>query len=154
MDNNTSTTVDASAPQTKGDIHTGTVRGNANLDTSVPATGTAAKESMARREQEVGATEIGDSDGRVPSPGKIKAQLKAAKDSDLPVGASRSSHSHPSDDEPIPSSAATRNREHRASNYAPGYEQAYDAVPQKSYGAAGHSPMELPHERLESASQT
>lgn len=39
-------------------------------------------------------------------------------------------------------------RQHRKSNYAPGYKAAGEAVPERSYIAEGHNAVSFPHEQL------
>lgn len=45
-------------------------------------------------------------------------------------------------------------REHRQSNYAPGYRRASEAVPQRIYQAEGHDAVSFPHEQLGSEQGT
>lgn len=113
------------------------------------AAGTASH-NRARRGDTAAATEIGALDSRIPTDQDVRDQLAAARDSQLPVGPSRTAGTHP------PPATSGRqapphtllSREHRNSNYAPGYEEASNAVPQKTYSETGHSPMALPHEGL------
>lgn len=116
----------------------------ADPDTAVPGRATLDNHNLSRRVKTAAATEIGDPEGRIPSAEQTREQLAAAKDSQLPVDASRSEPTHQIIGSSIPLTA----REHRKSNYAPGYEKAFDVVPQKSYDADGHEPMFLPHEKL------
>lgn len=119
---------------------------SSDYDAGAPGAAGTATLDLSRRVETAAATEIGDPHGRIPSPQQTRDQLAAARTSRLPVGASRSAETHPPTS-PTLSSAA---REHRKSNYAPGYEKAFDAVPQRSYNAVGHEPTFLPHEKLES----
>lgn len=113
-------------------------------DTPVPGRATSDNHDLSRRVKTAVATEIGDPEGRIPSAEQTREQLAAAKDSQLPVDASRSEPTHPASGSSIHATA----REHRKSNYAPGYEKAFDVVPQKSYDADGHEATFLPHEKL------
>lgn len=115
-----------------------------DYDTAVPERATALDHDLSRRVKTAAATEIGDPHGRIPSAEQTREQLAAAKNSQLPVDASRSAQNHLD----TGSSAPSKAREHRKSNYAPGYEKAFDVVPQTSYDAGGHDPAILPHENL------
>lgn len=155
MDSNKPTTSEVPLPQGGGDLYDNTINnrptsqdqsGNhgSDYDPGVPGTATAASHDILRRAKTAAATEIGDPHGRIPSAEQTRQQLAAAKNSSLPVDASRSAQTHLPSNTALPSTA----HEHRESNYAPGYEKAFDAVPQRSYDAVGHEPTDLPHEKL------
>lgn len=114
-------------------------------------------------------TEIGNPHGLIPTSEQTQGQLAAIRASELPVGASRSIGTIPrtflecdddknfgSSSDPagrqagagVGSSASDHLREHRKSNYAPGYERAAEAVPQRTYRAEGHESVSFPHEQL------
>ncbi|ROV96071.1 hypothetical protein VPNG_09142 [Cytospora leucostoma] len=97
----------------------------------------------------VARTEIGDPNGRVPTARDIRQQLNVARDAELPpaVDASRVGPAPPRSGygDVIPAGSGTV-REHRNSNYAPGYEAAAAAVPTRSHEAADHKPSLLSHE--------
>lgn len=126
------------------------------------ATVDTAGHDRARRGDVAAGTEIGAPDGRIPTGRDVRAQLAAARDSQLPVGPSRTAGTHPHPDHPPAAASGSAvpgpgpleiplgSRAHRNSNYAPGYEGASDAVPHKTYSEAGHSAMVLPHEELSS----
>lgn len=124
--------------------HDEPVARNPGYGTVIPGRATSDNHDVSRRVKTAAATEIGDPQGRIPSADQTREQLAAANKSQLPVDASRSASTHPIRDSSIPLAS----REHRKSNYAPGYEQAFDVVPQKYYDADGHEPTFLPHEKL------
>lgn len=114
-------------------------------------------------------TEIGNPNGLIPTSAQTQEQLAAIQASDLPVTASRTSgavkrtYFGHNDDEKlgfcsnppvthtgagVGNEASDRLWEHRKSNYAPGYERAAEAVPQKTYRAEGHESVSFPHEQL------
>jgi len=101
------------------------------------------------------ATEIGDPNGRIPTAEDTKNQLAAARNSDLPVGPSKTAQHYPEASHlghPA-SGVPTTERAHRNSNYAPGYEDAANAVRPKSYNAEEHRPSLLAHEPATPASE-
>lgn len=156
-DRKLSTTAEFPAPEGKGDIYNDTVGDptqeqaddrSADYDPGVPGTATAADHDLSRRKEVAAATEIGDANGRIPSAQHTSNQLAVARSSQLPptveaASRARSAEPHPADHE-------EERERRRKSNYGVGYEKAFDAVPQRSYGEAGHAPRELSHERLES----
>lgn len=155
MDNPKRNTSEDSELRGRGDIYDNTtndrlvaqdepVARGSDSDTAVPGRATSGNHDLPRRVKTAAATEIGDPEGRIPSAEQTRQQLAAAKDSQLPVDASRSEPTHPISGSSMPLTA----REHRKSNYAPGYEKAFDVVPQRSYDADGHEPTFLPHEKL------
>lgn len=163
MASNKPTTAEVPLPQGEGDLYTNTIdrpmsteesedRGS-DYDAGVPGTRTAATHDIDRRAKMAAATEIGDPEGRIPSAEQTREHLAAALNSELPVDASRDLRNHPQSPLHNESSLNSKAREHRKSNYAPGYEKAFDAVPQRSYDADGHEPAVLPHEQLESGSR-
>lgn len=92
-------------------------------------------------------TEIGDPNGRIPTAQKTHEQLVAANSDSLSLaaskvapGPSRSGHG-----DVIPGSSISA-RQHRNSNYAPGYEDAANAVRHRFYEEADHRPNLLSHE--------
>ncbi|KAK7744668.1 hypothetical protein SLS53_003557 [Cytospora paraplurivora] len=97
----------------------------------------------------VARTEIGDPSGRVPTAREIRQQLNVARNAELPpaVDASRVGPAPPRSGygDVTPGGSGTV-REHRNSNYAPGYEAAAAAVPTRSHEAADHKPSLLSHE--------
>lgn len=106
---------------------------------------------LSKRIEVAASTEIGDPNRRIPSDRDVRGQLETARTSELPVGASRSVQPCHLGDTRVP---ATHQDDVGKANYAPGYEQAYHAVPQKTYEGAGHAPVELPHEKLEPGTET
>ncbi|KAJ4402145.1 hypothetical protein N0V82_010809 [Gnomoniopsis sp. IMI 355080] len=163
MASNKPTTAEVPLPRGQGDLYENTIdkpmsaeeaegRGS-DYDAGVPGTLTAANHDIARRVKTAATTEIGDPEGRIPSAARTREQLAAALNSDLPVGTSTDLRNHPQGPHQNDSAPNSIAREHRNSNYAPGYEKAFDAVPKRSYDADGHEPAVLPHEQLESGSR-
>ncbi|KAJ4396109.1 hypothetical protein N0V93_000326 [Gnomoniopsis smithogilvyi] len=160
MASNKGPTSEFPVPQGGGDLYDNTIDKRpvpedksescgSDYDPGVPGTANAANHDISRRIETAAATEIGDPDSRIPSGTWTKQQLSAAKNSHLPVEASRNVPNSPPSDAALHSAA----RENRKSNYAPGFEGAFDAVPQRSYNASGHEPKVLPHEKLESGNR-
>lgn len=98
----------------------------------IPSPGTADID-RSRRGDVAASVGIGAADSKIPSEQDIRDQLEAAKNSNLPVGASKT---------------ATAGYAHRNCNYAPGCESASRAVPQRTYTGTGHDPNFLPHEEV------
>ncbi|ROV88975.1 hypothetical protein VMCG_10135 [Cytospora schulzeri] len=95
----------------------------------------------------VAGTEIGDPNGRIPTARHTHEQLATARNDELAIAASKvapgPSRSGYGDVTP---GSSTTVRKHRNSNYAPGYEEAAQAVHYRSYEASGHHPNLLSHE--------
>ncbi|KUI73070.1 hypothetical protein VM1G_08652 [Cytospora mali] len=95
----------------------------------------------------VAGTEIGDPNGRIPTAQETHDQLAAARSAELAVDDSKAVPGPPrSGYGDVTPGSSTKVREHRNSNYAPGYEDAARAVHPKSYEAADHHPNLLSHE--------
>lgn len=99
-------------------------------------------------------TEIGDPNGRIPTAqdthdqlSAAQGELAAAQKNNSSAASSHVAHGVPrthmgDTDAGVP----TSQRGHRNSNYAPGYEDAANAVKQRSYNAEEHRPSLLAHE--------
>lgn len=93
------------------------------------------------------ATEIGDPNGRIPTAQETHNQLNAAQKNNPSAASSYVAHGVPrTHQDDANTVVSTSQRGHRNSNYAPGYEDAADAVRQKSYNAEEHRPSVLAHE--------
>lgn len=95
----------------------------------------------------VAGTEIGDPNGRIPTAQKTHEQLAAARSDELSVAASKVAPGPPrSGHGDVAPGSSTAARKHRNSNYAPGYEEAAEAVRYRSYEETDHRPNLLSHE--------
>lgn len=99
-------------------------------------------------------TEIGDPNGRIPTAQETHNQRNALRDESAAEQRNNPSTASSYDAQGVPrtqqddanTGVSTSQRGHRNSNYAPGYENAADAVRQKSYDAEEHRPSVLAHE--------
>lgn len=95
----------------------------------------------------VSSTEIGDPTGRVPTARDTHEKLVVAKNTELPIGSSGAAPGHSTRGYgDVTPGIPTTVRQHRNSNYAPGYESAAAAVHHRSHKAADHHPSLLSHE--------
>lgn len=153
---NTPTTLDPRAPRNFGNdtldkvsIPQKAVNDHNNFhDPNTPGASTIKHTGNDAKWNTAASTEIGDPNGRIPTAQQVREQLAAARSDELSVAAAkvapgpfRSGHG-----DVTPGSTSAPARKHRNSNYAPGYEEAANAVRYRSYEEADHRPNLLSHE--------
>lgn len=139
MDSGHPTTSQALHPQGGGDHYGKTVDGQAQEQVEHRG----ADHDLSQGTDTAAAAETGDP----PLAQQTHDHLPSATSSTVSGDASQTAETHPLGDATLPET-----HDQRKTNYAPGYQGAYDAVPRRTYNETGHSPVDLPHEQLESGS--